>query len=68
MFGLGIALVVVLVMLVIGHRSENISSGIMWFGIVIGLLLASIVPGLPTTVHDFVQNTITNVQHTNTNK
>lgn len=68
MFGLGIGIVIVLVLIAIGHRSESIGTGIMWFGIFIGLLIASIVPDLPNNVHDFVTNTITDVQNVDTNK
>ena len=68
MFGLGLAFVVVLIMLLIGHRHESISTGVMWFGVIIGLLLASIVPGLPNNVHNFVTSTITSIENTNTNK
>jgi hypothetical protein len=67
-FGLGIGIFIVLVLIAFGHRSESISTGIMWFGIFIGLLVASVVPGLPNNVHDFVKNTITSVQNIDTNK
>lgn len=68
MFGLGIGLFIVIVLIAVGHRTDGISTGNMWMGIVIGLLLASVVPGLPNNVHDFVSNSVTSIQHANTNK
>lgn len=68
MFGMGIALTVVVVLIVIGHRNESISTGIMWFGIFLGLLIASVIPGLPNTVHDTVSNVIQDVSHAQTHK
>jgi hypothetical protein len=68
MFGLGITAFIIIVCLAIAHRSNSFATGHVWFGVFIGLLIASVVPGLPNSVHDFVSNTVNNVANANTSK
>lgn len=62
-FGLGAVLLVVVVSLFVSHKNNSYSLYQTLWGIVLGLLLASIVPGLPNTMNQTVHSITTDLSH-----
>lgn len=65
MFGLGIGIIVLvlLVSLLVAHRSNSYSLYQILFGMFLGLLLASVAPGLPNSMNQFVHSVQTSLSH-----
>ena len=65
MFGLGIGVVVLvlLVSLFVSHKNNSFSLYQTIWGMILGLLLASIAPGLPNTMNQTVHSITTSLSH-----
>lgn len=65
MFGIGISITILVLIgsLLVAHRSSSFSLYQILFGIFLGLLLASVAPGLPNSMNQFVRNVETSLSH-----
>lgn len=66
--GIGACLLFVIISLLIAWRANGHKLGQAVYYMFVGLILASIAPGISTTAHNFLTGTTSSVQHINTKK
>jgi hypothetical protein len=66
--GIGVVMAIIIISLIVSKVHGSFSLGQAFYFVFIGLLVASVDPGLATTCHNFIVSLTTNVQSTNLNK